>query len=69
MRILGALAILSAAGAAARADDPSFARRLRFWWPHAVAAGEDVLFVADRLNRRVVRAKRGSRAEETCRVP
>ncbi len=49
--------------------NPDSTGELRFWWPHAVAAGDDVLFVADRLNRRVVRVKLGCRAEASCPVP
>ena len=40
-----------------------------FWWPHAVAVGDDAVFVADRLNRRVARLKLGHQAEAVCPVP
>ena len=39
------------------------------WWPHAIAAEDGAVFVADRLNRRVVRVKLGYRAEATTPLP
>jgi hypothetical protein len=37
-------------------------------WPHAVAAGDEAVYIGDRLNRRVVRVKLGYAAEATCEV-
>jgi hypothetical protein len=34
-------------------------------WPHAVAVGDEAVYVGDRLNRRVVRVKIGYAAEAT----
>jgi len=37
-------------------------------WPHAVAVGDEAVYVGDRLNRRVVRVKLTYAAEATCAV-
>ena len=39
------------------------------WWPHAVSVGDQALFIADRLNRRVVRVELAYRAEATASIP
>jgi hypothetical protein len=39
------------------------------WWPHAVTVGDKAAFIADRLNRRVVRLELGYRAEGTVAIP
>jgi hypothetical protein len=39
------------------------------WWPHAVAVGDRVVFVADRLNRRIARVRLDYRAEAVAPVP
>ncbi|HUT36039.1 MAG TPA: SMP-30/gluconolactonase/LRE family protein [Planctomycetota bacterium] len=37
-------------------------------WPHAVAVGDEFVYVGDRLNRRVVRVKLACAAEESCPI-
>jgi hypothetical protein len=37
-------------------------------WPHAVALGEEAVYVGDRLNRRIVAVKLNCAAQGTCRV-
>src|SRR6185436_15254345 len=39
-----------------------------FWWPHAVTVGDKAVFIADRLNRRIVRVELGYRAEESVAI-
>jgi len=38
------------------------------WWPHAVTVGDQAVFIADRLNRRIVRVELGYRAEESVAI-
>jgi len=37
-------------------------------WPHAVAVGDEAVYIGDRLNRRVLRVKIAYAAEATCEV-
>lgn len=39
------------------------------WWPHAVTVGDKAVFIADRLNRRIVRVELGYRSEESVAIP
>jgi len=55
----------SPAGTESAATAPA----IPFYWPQAVAAGDEAAYVADRLNRRVVRVTLGYRAEVVRPVP
>ncbi|MBM4031133.1 MAG: hypothetical protein FJ291_05040 [Planctomycetes bacterium] len=41
---------------------------IAFCWPHAVAVGDEFVYIGDRLNRRIVRVKLACAAEESCDV-
>jgi hypothetical protein len=42
---------------------------IAFAWPQAVAVDDHAAYVADRLNRRIVRVRLGHAAEDECEVP
>jgi hypothetical protein len=43
--------------------------RIPMFWPYVIEAGEDVIYVGDRLNRRVVVVKLAHAAEAVCAIP
>ena len=49
-------------------QDDGVERGIPLCWPQAVAVGDEAAYVADRLNRRIVRVTLGYRAEAVCPV-
>jgi hypothetical protein len=56
-------------GEAGSSRIPHPASRIPLGWVHAVAVGDQAVYIGDRLNGRVVRVKLGAAAEESAALP